>query len=185
MTTPNSTKTLFVTVGTTLFQPLIDAIAIPSTLRWLRSNDFTHVILQFGKGTPPQLPTDCAGLVIECYDFKPSLRDDMARAEWILCHAGAGTLMEALHLPQRPVVATVINTRLMDNHQTELAYALRDRGHVQVVEDPVLLQHCDAWEVILRKSTCSDGSVLWKTGDDLDFPRIPSTFFGDSIEKED
>eukprot|EP00975_Prorocentrum_lima_P019488 4104021-Prorocentrum_lima.AAC.1 len=52
----------------------------------------------------------------------------MERAELIVSHAGAGSIVEALRLRKKLVV--VVNTALMDNHQLELAEALADRDHV-------------------------------------------------------
>lgn len=145
-------KILFVTVGTTLFQPLIDAVASKAALDWMMANGFTQLILQYGKGHPPQDLPSSSSFHTECYAFKPSLQEDMARADWIVCHAGAGTLMEAVldrtmrRKKEQRVVVTVINSRLMDNHQTELAYALRDRGYLQVVEDPRALCATATWK---------------------------------------
>ena len=91
-------------------------------------------------------------LHIQWYNFKPSLALDMANADLILCHAGAGTLLEALSLTKplgteasesslerkniRPrVINAVINSKLMDNHQSELAEELERRNHVLVTRD--------------------------------------------------
>jgi beta-1,4-N-acetylglucosaminyltransferase len=117
-------KTIFVTVGTTLFEPLVEAVMTEAALQWMVENQYTHLIVQFGKGSQPVTPKN--QLDIELYDFKPSLNEDMHKADLILCHAGAGTLMEALQLPAPPPkrIVAVINTALMDNHQAELAHAL-------------------------------------------------------------
>ncbi|KAL7520777.1 hypothetical protein ACHAWX_005488 [Stephanocyclus meneghinianus] len=96
-------------------------------------------------------------LNIKWYRFKPSLSSDMERADLILCHAGAGTLLEALALPiakpsstttekksgstqtnsteNHRVINAVINTKLMDNHQSELAEELERRNHILVTRE--------------------------------------------------
>jgi beta-1,4-N-acetylglucosaminyltransferase len=92
-------------------------------------------------------------LHIQWYDFKPSLAADLTNADLILCHAGAGTLLEALSLPKladtkssefsqerqimtrHRVINAVINSKLMDNHQSELAEELERRNHVLVTRD--------------------------------------------------
>jgi Flp pilus assembly protein TadG len=76
----------------------------------------------------------------------------MERADVILCHAGAGTLLEALEIAAKSstttttegltrkktkIVNAVINTSLMDNHQSELAEELESRGHILITRDCV------------------------------------------------
>jgi beta-1,4-N-acetylglucosaminyltransferase len=51
--------------------------------------------------------------------------------------------MEALQYQKRMVV--VINTALMDNHQTELAHAMAKRGHLFVVDNPSDLGDLNTW----------------------------------------
>jgi beta-1,4-N-acetylglucosaminyltransferase len=63
-----TTRTIFVTVGTTLFDPLIEAICCPSFLRTLlESNNghqhYTHLIIQYGKGSIPSIATSPASTV--------------------------------------------------------------------------------------------------------------------------
>lgn len=85
-------------------------------------------------------------LRIRWYRFQPSLAEDMERADVILCHAGAGTLLEALAISASPksasssrkVVNAVINSKLMDNHQSELAEELERRKHICVTKDCTL-----------------------------------------------
>ena len=80
---------------------------------------------------------------ISWYRFNPSLPDEMARSDAILCHAGAGTLLEATDASngrlldgRGPIrIAAVVNTALMDNHQSELADELERRRHVRVIRD--------------------------------------------------
>jgi len=75
-------------------------------------------------------------LHVKWYRFKPSLLQDMDRADIILCHAGAGTLLEALTTRRRhqqpPIINAVINSSLMNNHQLELAEELEKRSHIRV-----------------------------------------------------
>jgi UDP-N-acetylglucosamine transferase subunit ALG13 len=58
----------------------------------------------------------------EIYRFKPNLVDDFKSATFVISHAGAGSVFEALRL-FKPLLV-VINPVLADNHQTELADAL-------------------------------------------------------------
>lgn len=52
----------------------------------------------------------------------------MRQANLIIGHAGAGTCIEAMEL-EKPLIV-VINNKLADNHQTELAERLAQDGHV-------------------------------------------------------
>ena len=140
---PKPERIVFVTVGTTLFEALIDAMTNNMVLQKLAELGFTKLILQYGKGKEPPLPAVSPPLAIEMYQFKPTLAHDLKRADLVIGHAGAGTVSETLSYGKRLVV--VINTTLMHNHQTELAEAMRDRDHLHVVEEAKLLLNEQTW----------------------------------------
>ncbi len=87
-------------------------------------------------------------VLIEWYRYRSSLFEEMIRADAIFCHAGAGTLLEALEISSSSsssssssnainngttkIIVAVINTKLMDNHQSELAIEFENMGHVYV-----------------------------------------------------
>jgi beta-1,4-N-acetylglucosaminyltransferase len=173
MGSPQGTnRTIFVTVGTTLFEALIDGVTSASALQWMAMNGYERLVIQYGKGRKPKLPDPpVVGLSIECYDYKPSLEADMQSADLIISHAGAGTVMECVRLRKRLVV--VINTLLMDNHQTELADAMGRREHLYVVHDPVELAHAKRWDDFE-----SFRPVHKEPGDEGDFPRVLLHFLG-------
>ena len=116
-------KTVFVTVGTTRFDALIQAVLCDDFCKSLQDEMFTHMILQSGNSKVPQHDSNIS---ISTYDFKPSLHNDMNSADLIISHAGSGSILEALSLKKRLIV--VINTELMDNHQLELACALENES---------------------------------------------------------
>jgi beta-1,4-N-acetylglucosaminyltransferase len=185
MAPDKKSKTVFVTVGTTLFESLIAAVLEESALQWMVQAGYTHLVIQYGKGIRPMLEgasNNAAGtakhvsqqhhqlpLNIELYDFKPSLQADMQRADLLICHAGAGTLMEGLTM-QRKIV-TVINTILMDNHQTEVAHALARSNLVYVVDCASQLEQ--KWTDI-----ASFEPSPFVGGDAYDVPRLLDAFFG-------
>lgn len=165
-------RTIFVTVGTTLFEALIAAVIQEEALEWMAGNGYTNLIIQYGKGKRPTLPASTANNVqVEVYDFKPNLSDDMKRADLIIGHAGAGTVMEATGLKKRMVV--VINTILMHNHQTELANAMGSRKHVYVIDEPAHLANLNTWDAFEKFDP-----VPLPPGDDEDFPRLLNSFLG-------
>ncbi len=102
------------------------------------------------------------------YSFKPSLECDMKNADLIISHAGAGSIMEGLEqcrirnsimdsqhinndglLCKKMVV--VINDKLMDNHQMELAEALESRGYLLMITDFSSASRKDGCRNILHK----------------------------------
>jgi len=99
------------------------------------------------------------------------LEQDMRQAGLVISHAGAGTVMEALKGQKRLVV--VINTALMDNHQTELATAMAKRGHLFVVDTPSDLQDDTTWN-----DFDAFVPIPHEGGDEYDFPRLLNQHMG-------
>jgi beta-1,4-N-acetylglucosaminyltransferase len=176
--TPESGKHAFVTVGTTRFDEFVSALTSPTALQMFVSQGYSSLTIQYGTGEKPVLENSGLNLHIQCYSFQPSLSDDMQRADLILSHAGAGTVMEALKLRKKLVV--VINTLLMNNHQEELACAMAQRGHLFMVANPELLEKRETWT--LFEDFCP---VVHQGGDDRDFPRLLDSFLGFAVTKED
>ena len=176
------TKKLFVTVGTTLFEDLIEATTSLIALEWMFQNGYTHLIVQYGKGQEPNnnvIKQYQDRIHIELYRFKSSLLPDMVQADTIICHAGAGTVMEALRL-QKLRLIVVINSKLMDNHQTELADAMGTRHHLYVVRSPKdLIETTKIWDEMETFQ-----AKLYNGGDEYDVPRILNNFFGLNTKEE-
>ncbi|TDH65368.1 hypothetical protein CCR75_002991 [Bremia lactucae] len=113
----------FVTVGTTKFDALIAALDTDACLSALVVRGYTSLRMQIGHGK--YLPrATFPGLVLSFYRHDPLYKRDVAEADLIISHAGAGSIMDSLALNKNLVV--VVNTMLMDNHQTELAEAMAD-----------------------------------------------------------
>ena len=111
-------RTIFVTVGTTLFDELIENILNEKFLSAACSHGYSKLIVQYGKGST-RMPKEDEGrqrkgetddgtysgvlkidssnsLFWEAYRFKPSLNQDMTSADLIISHAGAGSIMEGM-----------------------------------------------------------------------------------------
>jgi len=112
---PTKSKSIFITVGTTLFEPLIECISKSSFLNIIASHGYGRLVIQYGKGSNPIIGTDIVpseesqssgtfkasggdSIEWEIYQFKPSLEADMQNADLIISHAGAGSIMEGLAL---------------------------------------------------------------------------------------
>lgn len=170
-------KTVFVSVGTTLFDALIEEISSPPFLSLLLEGDFTQLIVQYGKGKGPLFAPSSQekgsyidpnirgkSLDWEIYKFKPSLHADMTKADLIISHAGAGSIMEGLascHERNKTLdnnernsllkkLIVVINDELMDNHQIELAEALASRSYLMMMNNPIELQDKEAFSRIVN-----------------------------------
>lgn len=142
--------TAFATVGTTSFDALVRALDSAEAVEALRARGLGALVLQIGRGAylPRRLvPAGGAeegaaelpgGFRVAYYRFKPNLGADIAGAELVISHAGAGTVMECLRARKRTVV--VVNEELMDNHQTELAGALDRMGSLRCTTCAGLVQ---------------------------------------------
>ena len=166
-------RTIFVTVGTTLFDKLISAASSSQALGWMQDHGYTRLVMQYGKGVEPPIPQDGSSRNIEIvtYRFRPTLDEDMKDADLILSHAGAGTVHEATKLGKQLVV--VINRELMNNHQTELAHAMGSRRHLFVVNSPEDLESLDVWTEFHNFVP-----VPYVGGYDFDFPCVIDALMG-------
>ncbi|KAL3758490.1 hypothetical protein ACHAWU_004333 [Discostella pseudostelligera] len=133
------------------------------------NNPTLDVTIQYGRGQCP----------ISSIPFKPSLTDHMNRADIIICHAGAGTLLEALSLASpserksssnQKIINAVINSKLMDNHQSELADELEIRGHISVT------RNCE-----LEWTTEDGAKAFWEMIGTFE----PAPFFGGRSKGDD
>lgn len=94
--------------------------------------------MQYGNGSLNKIETREEGIEITTYRFKDSLAEDIAGADLVISHAGAGSCLEVLEA-NKPLIV-VINDQLMDNHQAELASALQSRRHASACTPDTLLQ---------------------------------------------
>lgn len=125
-------KTIYVTVGTTSFDELINEMVSVRVLNVLRRRGCQKLIIQYGHGRPVQNSKNILreyGITIAQYDFKLEMpRADILNADLIIGHAGAGTCMDILNHGKPGII--VINGKLMGNHQAELAQQLSDEGYL-------------------------------------------------------
>ncbi|KAL7751028.1 N-acetylglucosaminyldiphosphodolichol N-acetylglucosaminyltransferase catalytic subunit alg13 [Sorochytrium milnesiophthora] len=134
-------KAVFVTVGTTRFDAMVDGVLSPRLQSLLVSLGYTQLSLQHGRSpVPPNVLSrpsaadqaqdhpDAGELHTTCFAFKSSLAADMQQADLVISHAGSGSILEALRL--RKPLLVVVNDALMDNHQSELAIELHQQGYL-------------------------------------------------------
>ncbi|KAA0709351.1 UDP-N-acetylglucosamine transferase subunit ALG13 -like protein [Triplophysa tibetana] len=121
-------KTVFVTVGTTSFDELIVTLTSNECVKALIDRGYTDMVLQVGRGSVVPGPEICSGLTLQVFRFKDSISEDIRQADLIISHAGAGSCLEALGA-NKPLLV-VVNDKLMDNHQLELAKQLQADSHL-------------------------------------------------------
>ncbi|KAL3152711.1 hypothetical protein ABBQ38_012302 [Trebouxia sp. C0009 RCD-2024] len=140
-------RTVLVTVGTTKFDALVQAVDSLNVAATLVARGYTRLVIQKGAGkhqVQTLVPVGSQhhqlsnGLQVEVFDFAPSLAEYMQAADLIISHAGSGSIFEALRL-KKPLIA-VPNPVLMDNHQAELADHLA-RLHYIIAAKPHTLLH--------------------------------------------
>jgi len=123
---------IFVTVGTTKFDELIQSLNNQEAYENLIQFGCQKLTLQIGMTdfVPSFLleKQDEGEILIDIYSLKPSIKEDMEDATFVISHGGAGSILEALGMEKPTIV--VVNDRLMDNHQMELASSLASNNHV-------------------------------------------------------
>jgi len=111
---------VFVTVGTTAFDPLVEAVD--------RGGHAGHALLQIGDGE--YVPANA-----RWFRFEPGIRRHVEAADVVVCHAGAGSVFGLLESGIVPLV--VPNTVRRDKHQLEIARWLTRNRYAVVAMDPM------------------------------------------------
>ncbi|KAL1410999.1 N-acetylglucosaminyldiphosphodolichol N-acetylglucosaminyltransferase catalytic subunit alg13 [Vanrija albida] len=136
-------RSLLVTVGSTRFQALTDAVLAPAALDALAAAGVTQLTVQLGSGSlPPHVTASADGgewahgtLRVTTLRYTADgahMARLLAAADAVVSHAGAGTILQVLRLQPPTPLLVVPNAQLMDNHQQELADALRAGDYLEV-----------------------------------------------------
>jgi beta-1,4-N-acetylglucosaminyltransferase len=125
-------KCIFVTVGTTQFDRLIETIFDERSQVLDTLDECFHarkLIVQTGQSPMPSTEHLASTTIeIESYQRKDSISDDIKRADLVISHAGAGTILEVLEAGKPLLV--VVNEKLMGNHQLEIADQMEKEGYL-------------------------------------------------------
>jgi len=171
----SSTKAVLITTGATYpFPSLVRASLSPAVLDTLISLSYTEIRIQHGTSTPlfsellPQALSTYPSLSISGFDFVEDMRaEEVPRADLVISHAGAGSVLDALRYQKRLLV--VVNEELMDNHQRELARELQKTGYL-------IAGTCGTLANAIRKAV--------EKQDFTQFPRSGSEKFVEILEEE-
>lgn len=121
-------KNIFVTVGTTEFDTLIEKLREPQVCEIIK-NHLGCEKIKIQSGCGKKIDRDSfENIRIEVFDMKKSIENDIESADLIISHAGAGTCIDVLS-KNKPLIV-VINDNLMNNHQTELAEQLHNEKYL-------------------------------------------------------
>lgn len=123
-------RTVLVTVGSTLFQDLTNAVLERETLDILSDLGFTLVMVQYGSAVMPRTIQAPHGMTVKTEAYIKDLEALFATVDLIISHAGSGSILSGLRAGKKMVV--VPNTSLMDNHQEELANVLHRENYLLV-----------------------------------------------------
>ena len=121
---------VLVTVGTTEFDELILLLNTAVFVDFLETLNCKTLVLQFGRGSIPDNLHDICDkrrILYRPFRFQPDLHEEMQKADLIISHCGAGSIIEAIDL-MKPLIV-VVNSSLQGNHQGELSDKLSDGGH--------------------------------------------------------
>ncbi|XP_071482381.1 UDP-N-acetylglucosamine transferase subunit ALG13-like [Diadema antillarum] len=121
-------KTVFVTVGSTSFDSLVEVVTSGDVVTVLKKLGYTRLCVQYGRGQFEPKSFDQPDFTLEAFRYKDSIAADIRGADLIISHAGAGSCLEALEA-NKPLLV-VINELLMGNHQIELADQLYKDQHL-------------------------------------------------------
>jgi beta-1,4-N-acetylglucosaminyltransferase len=111
---------IFITVGSTAFDPLIKQVDEIST------DMKEEIICQIADGK--YIPKNC-----QYFRYKLDLEKEYSDADLVICHGGAGTLFNLMKLNKK--VIAVPNLVRKDKHQTDLIDALSGENYIIVCYD--------------------------------------------------
>ncbi|KAG2497223.1 hypothetical protein HYH03_004812 [Edaphochlamys debaryana] len=142
---PAAERQVFVTVGTTKFEALVERVDSLELLRLLKEKGYTKLVIQKGNGTyspsnilpKGQTTGTTEGVQVEYFDYSPSLAAYITSSALVISHAGSGSIFETLTAGVPLIV--VPNPLLMDNHQVELGEQLAAMGHLVSAAPDALL----------------------------------------------
>jgi len=151
-------RNVFVTVGTTSFDALVEAMDSEELIQTLIEKGYDSLTIQRGRGayvpkhvvsatsTSSRSSTSARRTFfkVDVVEFLPSLDGVLKDASLVISHAGAGSVFESLSLGKPTLV--VVNESLMDNHQVELVETLASLGHVAWTRPEELLQALNAFD---------------------------------------
>lgn len=185
-------KTLLITVGTTEFDELMQTLDNANFDKLLVRYHYEQVLIQMGRGkyrfsslfsqsTDQCIEKSSSGIHFQIFRYHPDLTELIQQASTVIGHAGAGTILEVASA--KKLFLCVVNPTLQDNHQLELASALR-AAPSQLCEVADLPDAMSCFESLHAKNAGAAGVI-----DGTDFPilnpRHFASFMNEIVIKSD
>ncbi|XP_039872256.1 UDP-N-acetylglucosamine transferase subunit ALG13 homolog [Simochromis diagramma] len=95
-------KTVFVTVGTTSFDELIESITSSEATQALKARGYERLVLQVGRGSVLPAADSCPHIRLEAFRFKNSIAEDISQADLVISHAGRAIRCPTQLMHSRP-----------------------------------------------------------------------------------
>lgn len=142
-------RRLFVTVGTTRFDALVDAVHAPDFQDAAAECGVEEIVLQHGHSPLPQSLPSPLRVPVRSFAFLSNTAEHVQSADVVIGHCGSGTALDVLRAPlahlfspcpppscrAAPHLIVVPNETLMHNHQLELGSEL-ERGQHALLASP-------------------------------------------------
>ncbi|KAK6590579.1 glycosyl transferase [Cryptosporidium xiaoi] len=163
---------ILVTVGTTKFEELVKEVDRQEFHNKLLILGYNKLIIQYGSGDykPAERRVKFgqdSSLENDLEITSVSYMKEIAYGDYdlIICHAGAGSILNSLRNNRRTIV--VVNNKLMDNHQSELAFQLHNDKYLIAIQDP--------------KDLVNSIELATKSTDIAQFPKADNSTFKEFI----
>lgn len=136
---------IFVTTGATkTFKELIEFSVSLELLDYLNKSLVSELIIQYGldrsvltdgvSKLDVNLQLDNRGkgkfefknLLVTLFEFHSDICSVIEGVDWVISHAGTGSILDALRLSKPTLV--IVNNNLMDNHQLQISQAFEEQN---------------------------------------------------------
>ncbi|CDR94155.1 glycosyltransferase family protein 28, putative [Babesia bigemina] len=121
-------RQVLVTVGTTCFDGLIEAVDNVETQLELKRLGYTHIYYQIGRSSRVIQQNI---LVTRSVRFEEDFVERLRESELVISHMGAGTIIDIFRLKKKAIF--VPNNNVADNHQMQL-FGVMDGRHVAALD---------------------------------------------------
>lgn len=118
---------VLVSVGSTNFADLVNLVMGDEVLGSLKAKGAKTILIQAGESQIESIG-EIADPMIEIRSYILGIEKEIERADLLICHGGAGIIIEALRLGKR--IIAVPNESLVGNHQVDFVSRMEKEGYI-------------------------------------------------------